>query len=719
LPARRGRGRRNASARIAARAAQWRAMQAASRLMVPPQRQGDDAESRLARRAHQQAEVAALGIEALRQTDLDAFLAEAARRLSAALDVDLGSVFELVAGGEALRLRAGAGWSADAIGRLTVPTGPRSHAGYTLSVGEPVVVADYATDPRFQPPAFVRELGVISGVAVVIHGPAEPFGVVAVGSLKRRLFSQDDVSFLQAAANVVSTAIARQLAEQALRESERRFRAFAETASDFLWEQDGGRRFTFLSREEPQLGLRVGTAIDDFLPRAVDPDSLREHIEDLRRQRPFRDYVCSFFGADQRIHHIRMSGRPVHDANGAFVGYRGSCSEITNQIEAAERLRQAQKMEAVGQLTGGIAHDFNNLLLVVIGCTEMLLDHLDPQDALGRTLASQLAQAGARGADLTGRLLAFSRRQPLNPRIVRLNELVLSLVPLLRRTLGENVEIRTSLPEGVGNTMADASQVENALLNLAVNARDAMPGGGQLLIETKNVVFDEDYAASVGDLRPGRYVMLAVTDTGCGMPPEVRQRAFEPFFTTKEKGKGTGLGLAMIYGFAKQSDGHAAIYSEVGRGTTVRLYLPRSDMDAVEAAAPAGSSLMHGDGETVLLVEDDREVRAMLALRLAALGYDVVEAVHGRAALDVVRQGVAFDLVLTDVVMPSGVDGWDLAEAVWQERPGVPVVFMTGYTDNVVLRQARQDQAIRVLSKPFRQRDLAAALYEALHLGEV
>jgi CheY-like chemotaxis protein len=372
-------------------------------------------------------------------------------------------------------------------------------------------------------------------------------------------------------------------------------------------------------------------------------------------------------------------------------------------------------MEAVGQLTGGVAHDFNNLLVVVIGNAELLLERLDPADGSLRLLASQIEQAGVRGAALTQRLLAFSRRQALKPQSVDMNRLVREMEPLLRRTLGEMIEIQTVLPDGTWTTLVDAGQTESALLNLAVNARDAMPRGGRIVIETANVRLDEVHAARAGDLRAGDYVMLAVSDTGTGMAPQIRDRAFEPFFTTKDVGKGSGLGLSMVYGFVRQSGGHATIHSEEGHGTTVKLHLPRAASPEDRAGAASDGPEELARGETVLLVEDDDAVRRTVRLRLDELGYTVIEAPNGAVAAAIVRAGTAVDIVLTDMVMPGG-DGWDLAQVLWQDRPNLPILLMTGYADNAILRKVREDRRVLVLSKPFRRRDLAAGL--RLMLGE-
>jgi signal transduction histidine kinase len=420
-------------------------------------------------------------------------------------------------------------------------------------------------------------------------------------------------------------------------------------------------------------------------------------------------------------------------ARRAITDARARAAELETEValrrETQETLRQAQKIEAVGQLTGGIAHDFNNLLTIIMGNLDTLrrriADATSGTDtaaliaAIGRPL--DLAQQGANSAaQLTHRLLAFSRRQALEPARLDLNRLITGTSDLLRRTLGENISVETVLAAGLWPTFADANQMENALINLCVNARDAMPDGGRLTIDTANTFLDDAYARQFGDVVPGQYVLLSVSDTGTGIPAELLTRAFEPFFTTKPAGQGSGLGLAMVHGFVKQTGGHVRIYSEVGHGTTVKLYLPRLQKDdedeiaAVPAPRPVSSAAPRAAArETILLVEDNDGVRDFARTVLEELGYTVLEAANAESALRILGEEPAVDLLFTDVVLP-GMSGRELANRAITMRPDLPVLYTTGYTRNAIIHNGRLDPGVHLLSKPFAQHDLARKVREML-----
>jgi nitrogen-specific signal transduction histidine kinase/CheY-like chemotaxis protein len=386
--------------------------------------------------------------------------------------------------------------------------------------------------------------------------------------------------------------------------------------------------------------------------------------------------------------------------------------DITQKLAAEEQMRQSQKMEAVGQLTGGIAHDFNNMLTVITGTIEILEDALADKPQLA-AIAKLISEAADRGAELTSHLLAFARKQPLQPRDTDVNTLMWNSAKLLKPALGENVEIELKLDKDARPALVDPNQLVTALLNLAVNARDAMPDGGKLTLETRNVVLDEAYCQSNSEVKPGHYVMIAVSDTGHGMSKSILDKIFDPFFSTKETGKGTGLGLSMVYGFVKQSEGHIKAYSEEGHGTTIRMYLPQTGVQRVQGAQ-AEPSTMESGSETVLVVEDDAMVRASVITQLQSLGYQTIAAGSGDEALAIVDGGAAFDLLFTDVILTKPMNGRQLAEEIERRRPGTRVLFTSGYTENAIIHHGRLDPGVLLLAKPYRKSDLARMLRVAL-----
>jgi signal transduction histidine kinase/CheY-like chemotaxis protein len=390
-------------------------------------------------------------------------------------------------------------------------------------------------------------------------------------------------------------------------------------------------------------------------------------------------------------------------------------AEIAHRQQVEDTLRQAQKMETIGQLTGGIAHDFNNLLTVITGNLEHAQLRLPADHGVQHMLAAALRGA-SRAALLTQRLLVFSRRQPLVPQVISINRLVAGMSDLLGRTIGEAVAIETVLAGGLWPAFVDVNQLENALINLAVNARDAMPGGGKLTIETANCHLDEAYAAMEGGVRPGEYVGIFLSDTGVGMPEEIASKAFEPFFTTKDVGHGTGLGLSQVYGFVKQSGGHVKIYTEPGHGTTVKLYFPRHDSagTAAEAQPSPAAAPQATPGETVLVVEDDPDVRSFTTEMVGKLGYRVLVAENGTAALRTLETNPGVHVLFTDVGLPGGMNGRQLADEAMRRRPGLKVLFTTGYARNAIVHHGRLDPGVEVVFKPFTTFELATKLRRVL-----
>jgi PAS domain S-box-containing protein len=438
---------------------------------------------------------------------------------------------------------------------------------------------------------------------------------------------------------------------------------------------------------------------DDLFTRALAGEMLRD-IRVKRRRKDGSVVDVSFDAAPM-----------VQDGKVKAIAY--ALSDITDRNKLELQLRQSQKMEAVGQLTGGVAHDFNNVLTVVTGTIDLLAEGVaDKPDLLA--VVNLISGAADRGAELTARLLAFARRTPLQPRKTDIRRAAAEAVDLLRPTLGEHVEIEWRLHEDTWPALIDPAQLVNAILNLAVNARDVMPDGGKLTIETGNAILDEAYAGVHSEVVPGAYVLVAVSDTGPGIPEADRERIFEPFFTTKDVGKGTGLGLAMVYGFVKQSGGHIKLYSEVGQGTTFKIYLPRAGGEQDKNFDSSTTLPFVGGSETVLVVEDDAAVRASAIVQLRALGYRTMSASNAQEALTLIDGGATFDLLFTDVIMPGPINGRRLAEEAEKRHPNLKVLFTSGYTENAIVHHGRLDPGVLLLPKPYRKSDLARMLRQAL-----
>lgn len=498
------------------------------------------------------------------------------------------------------------------------------------------------------------------------------------------------------------------------------FQVVVNATSDVVWSFDVGSQQVWCSEG---LRTRFGLNPDDFASgKAMWSDHLHPDERDriVQQQNDLMSTTSTWWKAEYRFRRqdgsyadVRDHGSILRDRHGNATRMVGSMVDVTKQNLIEAQLRQAQKLDAVGQLTGGIAHDFNNLLTVILGNTEVLADELGDTPRLQR-LAEISANAAERGAELISRLLSFARKQPLNPQVVDVSQLILGIESLLRRTLPEDVELEIVRRGGLWKIEVDATQLETALLNLALNSRDAMPGGGHLTIEVDNVTLDDEYAASEPDVKAGQYVAIIVSDTGHGMPADVVSRVFEPFFTTKDVGKGSGLGLSMAYGFVKQSRGHVRVYSEPGEGTSFTLYFPRAlSLDDQIVQAPVAKLVPRGQ-ETILVVEDEDLVREYVVFQLTSLGYRVVAAPNGVKALELINTSPEIDLLFTDVVMPGGMGGRDLADAARLVRPDLKVLFTSGYTQNSMVHNGKIDDGVDLLGKPYRRDQLASKIRNAL-----
>jgi PAS domain S-box-containing protein len=809
------------------------------RLAIRSARERRQADAQRETRLRQQAAVARLGRLALGGCDFERLLDAAVGAVVEAMAVEFSTVLERQPDGAALRLRAGRGWAAGLVGSANVHAGLDSEADHALQTGQPVIVEDFAAETRFTASALLRDQGIVSGVSVLIRDGCT-YGVLGAHSRRRRQFTEHDVHFLQAVANVLAEAMRRGAIEASLRENEERYRRLIENCYDLVCEISLDGRLLYVSpnyrhalgydpaeligtsafdRMHPddlppvqaKLARESATAIyrvrhkdgswrwfesagrsyrttagearavvisRDITERKAAEEALREnelrfrqlaeniqevfwmtdpakqqmlyispayekiwgrtcaslyqapqtwldaiHPEDEPRVRQAAfsrqasgeyDQTYRILRPDGTLRWIRDRAFPVRDMFGNVYRIAGVAQDITGQRLLEAQLRQAQKMESIGQLAAGVAHDFNNLLSVVLCHADVLLDTLPPDSEALEPL-NQISQAATRAANLTRQLLLFSRKQEMQPKNVDLNEVIKLLTKMLRRILGEDIALHCDYAAAPPVVHADVGMIEQVIVNLAVNARDAMPQGGQLRVATRLVEVDAAQASRQPDARPGQHVCLSVADTGCGIPPEVLPSIFEPFFTTKGPGKGTGLGLATVLSIVKQHQGWIEVESRAGQGTTFRIHLPL----AGPAPAPAAEALTLGQDlggtETILLVEDDEGVRALATTVLRRQGYTVLAAPSGPRALALWAAAAApIHLVLTDMVMPDGISGRELADKLRAEKPDLRVIYTTGYRAEPEGPGFLTRAGAHFLAKPYNARTLCQAVRACL-----
>ena len=582
---------------------------------------------------------------------------------------------------------------------------------YVLRTGKPLL-ADHEKIKALDAIGETESVGAdcVDWLGVPLRDGNVVFGVIALQSYDPKVrYTKRDKEILTYVSQHISIAIARKRQEEALRASEARHRSLVESAVYGMYRSSLDGKFLDVN---PALVEMLGyssaeelMAVDMARDVYVDPEHRAAVLKSYQETGTLETLELRWKRKDGRHITVRLSGNAFKNDRGEALGFEMIAEDITERRALEEQLRQSQKMEAVGRLAGGIAHDFNNLLTVIKGYGELVADELDPADPL-RNEVDEIRKAADRAASLTRQLLAFSRQQVLAPKVLDLNAVVHNMDKLLHRLLGEDVDLFTVLEPGLGRVKADPGQVEQVIMNLAVNARDAMPQGGKLTIETANVDLDENYARDHVSVKPGSYVMIAVSDTGLGMTEKVKARIFEPFFTTKEIGKGTGLGLSTVYGIIKQSGGYIWVYSEIGRGSCFKVYLPRVDGPADEAPRNTRQPARHGS-ETVLLVEDEDGVRALMRQVMHRHGYNVLEARHGGEALLMCeRHQGKIDMLVTDVVLEQ-MSGRELAERLLKIRPGMKVLYVSGYADDAIVHHGVLTAGMEFLQKPFTTEALA------------
>jgi signal transduction histidine kinase/CheY-like chemotaxis protein/HAMP domain-containing protein len=658
----------------------------------------EKAEKILLNRALQQTAIAALGQFALTENDLAPLLNQACLLVAHTLELDYSAVWERLPDGQ-LFLQAGAGWKRGCVDESKMAADNRSQTGLTLNSGEMIVVTDFKTETQFTVPPLFAEHGIVSGVTVAIPTRGRPFGVIGAHATQRRNFTPDEMQFLMAMAAVLGMAVERKRAEA---ETEK-LASFAKLNPAATMEITENGTIRYFNDAAQQLALSARKKHpSDVLPSEI-KDIIRDCLAGTQSKVRLETQING--RAFSWLFHPVLPSRVVH----CYI------EDTTERLNLEAQLRQSQKMESIGQLAAGVAHDFNNMLTIIQGHSSALLarqalspDVLDPLQAI--------YFAAERAAGLTRQLLMFSRKNVIQPKLLDLSGVVSNMTRLLERLLGETIQLvfqpATELPAMEGDT----GMIEQVVMNLSVNARDAMPQGGKLTIGTDTVTIDDDYVKSHADARAGQHVRLRVIDTGIGMDAATLRRIFEPFFTTKEVGKGTGLGLATVYGIVKQHDGWLEVNSEPNRGATFDVFFPASEKNVTpneEKIVSAESTT--GGTESILIVEDEPILREMARDILSGYGYRTFEASSGREALDGWQHKTnEIDLLLTDMVMPEGVSGAELARQLRLNNPCLKVVFTSGYTANEINTQTLVKMRARYLQKPYSHADLAKTVRECL-----
>jgi signal transduction histidine kinase/ActR/RegA family two-component response regulator len=653
----------------------------------------------LLNRSFQQTVVAALGQFAMMSTDIGALLNQAVMLVAQTLELEYCQVLELQPGGKFLLLRAGIGWKSGCVGKVLIPADPRYESGFTLNAGEAVVFDNLAAERRFQASSLLADHGVASGVTVAIAGHGQAFGLLGAHTARQRKFSEDEIHFLFSLATVLAMAVERIRGEAQLQ----KLAAFAQLNPNPALELNRDGAVTYFN--EAALSLARSVGLDH--PHPILPNDVAKIVHNCL------DTGLSKLNL-QTLYQGRTLSWSFHPVSASHVVH---CyvQDATDQLSLEAQLRQSQKMESIGQLAAGVAHDFNNMLTVIQGHSGMLLSKPTlPPDSMD--CAQTIYFAAERAASLTRQLLIFSRKNVMQSQPLDLRKVVGDLSKMLKRVLGETITLEFNPPLELPLIQADTGMIEQVLLNLVVNARDAMPKGGTLTVSTNPVEMNDPYVQTHPEARLGAFVCLRVSDTGSGMDAATMAHIFEPFFTTKEVGKGTGLGLATVYGIVKQHDGWVEVSSDVGQGSTFNVFFPASS-PPVKAPLPESpvATEVQGGKETILVVEDELVLRDMAHLILQDCGYNILEAGSGAEALQVWQHHAnTIDLVLTDVVMPGGMSGRELADKLLASRPQLKIIFTSGYSVEETNTDFFRRGGAAFLQKPYTRIALAHAVREAL-----